>query len=80
MTVSDKWSMQVVCHSSRQFGPITVLTNIEGPVSVSRPDMHPSSLYVTTFVPYDQLLAMYVRISEADALVLELIGHIDQLI
>ena len=31
-TVSNKWSTEVVCHSSG-FGPLTVLTNVQGPVS-----------------------------------------------
>ena len=34
-TVFDKWSTQVVCHSSG-FGPLTVLTDIQGPVSATK--------------------------------------------
>ena len=31
-TVSNKWSTEVVCHSTG-FGPLTVITNVQGPVS-----------------------------------------------
>lgn len=66
-TVSDKWSTQVVCHGSG-FGPLTVLTDIQGPVSATE-IVENSILYKSTVIPHSvgscsvlEVICMFVKL------------------